>query len=292
MQIYKNFNISKKVVLTALFFILITGAFLFLSNIALAATDQFGMNYPAKLGLSNKDPRLVIMELVRIALGFVGIIAVIIIMYAGFLWMTSAGNEQKVDDAKKILVNAVIGLVIILSAFLIVSFIINKLNNSITYGSNNPNGGQDRTAGGLGAIGNCAVETVYPEPYQREVPRNTSIIVTFREAVNPATIFTGNLINTASIQIYKSKDSPPVPIADVTGTTTDNRTFIFSPVNYLGSPSEYVMYSVKLTSSIRKPNGQSVFEKCGFGQEFTWSFEVSNKIDLTPPQVQRIISGA
>ncbi len=290
MQICQKFNISKKVVLTALFFIFTIGAFLFLSNLASAATDQFGMNFPAKLGLPNNDPRLVIMSLVRLALGFVGIIAVIIIMYAGFLWMTSAGNEQKVDDAKKTLVNAVIGLVIILSAFLIVSFIINKISGSLAGDPDDGGGGgRDRTAGGLAALGNCAIDSVYPEPYQREVPRNTSIIVTFREAVNPATIVdagNNNIIRTNSILIYKSNDSPPVPLTAVTGTTTDNRTFIFTPADYLGSPSEYIWYSVKLTSDIRKQSdGQSVFAKCGLSQEFIWRFEVSNKIDLIPPQV-------
>jgi hypothetical protein len=286
MQISQKFNLSKKVVIASLFFILLIGVFLYFGNFVFAATDQFGMNYASKLGLSNKDPRLVIMELVRIALGFVGIIAVIIIMYAGFLWMTSAGNEQKVDEAKKTLVNAVIGLVIILSAFLIVSFIINKINNSITYGPNGPNGGQDRTAGGLAAIGNCAIETVYPEPGQRDVPRNTSIVVTFREAVSPSSIVgNNNLINTGSVRIYKSNDNPPVLISDVTVTTTDYRTFIFTPANYLGSPSENVWYTINLTSDIRKPDGKSVFDKCGFSQEFTWRFEVSNRIDLIPPQV-------
>jgi hypothetical protein len=44
--------------------------------------------------------------------------------------MTSAGNPEQIDKAKRILRNAAIGLVIILSAFSIVSFIINALENA------------------------------------------------------------------------------------------------------------------------------------------------------------------
>ncbi len=79
------------------------------------------------IGLGNENPKVIIANIVNILLGFLGIVAVIIIMYAGFVWMTSNGNPDKINKAKKMLLGAVIGLIIIISAFSIVAFIINSM---------------------------------------------------------------------------------------------------------------------------------------------------------------------
>ncbi len=78
-------------------------------------------------GLGEKDPREVAAQVINIILGFLGIIAVILIIYGGFLWMTAAGNEDKVSTAKKLLAAGVVGLIIILAAFGIANFVINAL---------------------------------------------------------------------------------------------------------------------------------------------------------------------
>ncbi len=84
-------------------------------------------NFQSATGLGQEDPRIVIANIIRIVLGFLGIIAVIILIYGGWLWMTSAGDASRVDKAKKVLIAAAIGLVIILLSFAIASFILNKL---------------------------------------------------------------------------------------------------------------------------------------------------------------------
>jgi len=75
------------------------------------------------------DPRLLIAEIIRIVLGFLGILAVIIVFYAGFKWMTSGGNEDQVSDAKKMLVAGLIGLVIILFSYAIANFVITQISD-------------------------------------------------------------------------------------------------------------------------------------------------------------------
>lgn len=60
-------------------------------------------------------------------LSFLGIIFLGLVIYGGFLWMTSAGNEGKVMKAKETLTQAVIGLIIILSAYSITYFVFNAL---------------------------------------------------------------------------------------------------------------------------------------------------------------------
>jgi len=66
-------------------------------------------------------------EIIKVVLGFLGVIFIVLIIYAGFLWMTSAGNEEKVTKAKQIMVAAVIGTAIVLAAYALTFFVIDKL---------------------------------------------------------------------------------------------------------------------------------------------------------------------
>ena len=68
-------------------------------------------------------------SLVGVVLSFVGVIFLIIIIYAGINWMTAGGNETKVTKSKNLLINASIGLIIVLAAYAITVFIGNFLNN-------------------------------------------------------------------------------------------------------------------------------------------------------------------
>jgi len=81
----------------------------------------------AGIGLGNEDPRVIISKVINVALGFLGIIAVVIILLGGFKWMTAGGNEDKVAESKKLITAGIIGLVIILAAWGIAKFVIEKL---------------------------------------------------------------------------------------------------------------------------------------------------------------------
>jgi len=102
---------------------------------SLGADDLWGnaaiqTNVQNATGLGNKDPREIAASVIRVVLGFLGIIAVLIILYAGFLWMTAAGNDDKIATAKGMMSAGVIGLVIILAAFGIATFVMNALVNA------------------------------------------------------------------------------------------------------------------------------------------------------------------
>lgn len=60
---------------------------------------------------------------VGLILSFVGIIFLILTVYAGLMWMTAQGNAGQVDKAKDLLINAIIGLVIVTAAYSITIFI-------------------------------------------------------------------------------------------------------------------------------------------------------------------------
>jgi len=63
--------------------------------------------------------------------GFLGILAVFIILWGGFKWMTAGGDEDQVGEAKDILKAGVIGLIIILSSYMIASFVFNEVNDKL-----------------------------------------------------------------------------------------------------------------------------------------------------------------
>ena len=84
-------------------------------------------NSYANIGLSDTDPRDVVANVIQVVLGFLGTIAVVLIIVAGFQWMTAAGSEDKIAKAKKIMTAAVIGLVIVLMAYALSTFVINAI---------------------------------------------------------------------------------------------------------------------------------------------------------------------
>ncbi|MBI5765658.1 hypothetical protein HZA71_00315 [Candidatus Falkowbacteria bacterium] len=103
--------------------------------LAKAATDNTNiLENLNKTGLGTgkgDDLKVIIGAIVKVFLGFMGIVMVILIIYSGFLWMTAAGDEKKVEKAKEILKNAVIGIIIILIAYSITAFVITKTQTAI-----------------------------------------------------------------------------------------------------------------------------------------------------------------
>jgi uncharacterized membrane protein YwzB len=73
---------------------------------------------------------VIIGKIINAALSLLGIIFVVMMVWAGFLWMTDAGSSEQVKKAKTMLRNAIIGLIIILLAYSIAQFVIDGLVNA------------------------------------------------------------------------------------------------------------------------------------------------------------------
>ena len=97
--------------------------------LAAAQGVDLGLNYATTIGLGTKDVRETVGGVIRAFMGLLGIVAVIIILLGGFKWMTAGGNEEKVAEAKKLIISGVIGLVIIMSAYAIAQFVVNSIVN-------------------------------------------------------------------------------------------------------------------------------------------------------------------
>lgn len=95
-----------------------------LPTIAGAAGDIPQMD---DLGLGTTTLSELIKGIIQVILGFLGVIAVLIILWGGFIWMTAVGEPDKVDKAKKMIYSGIIGLIIIFASYAIASFVFSQL---------------------------------------------------------------------------------------------------------------------------------------------------------------------
>ncbi len=70
----------------------------------------------------------IIGKAVNAILGFLGVLLILYIIWAGWTWMSAGGDDKKVATAQTRIKNAVIGMIIIFAAYAITNFVISNLN--------------------------------------------------------------------------------------------------------------------------------------------------------------------
>jgi cytochrome bd-type quinol oxidase subunit 2 len=70
---------------------------------------------------------IMLAQLVQISLGFVGIVSVVMLVYAGFQYMTSGGDGEVIQGAVKTIKNAVIGMAIVLISYSLTLFVMGRM---------------------------------------------------------------------------------------------------------------------------------------------------------------------
>ena len=130
-------NILKIIIISSVLFISIT-------PLALAdnLSDPFGTPLTQVAGTDgagyktdDADPAVLVGKIIKAALSFVGIIFLVLMIYGGYTWMMARGNEQEVEKAKNLITAAIIGLIIVLAAYAISYFILEKIGGE-TFASN------------------------------------------------------------------------------------------------------------------------------------------------------------
>lgn len=114
------------------FFGLLVAAFLTVPLIAsavdlggdLAGRAATGAGYSAATDTTASE---IIGEIIQIALSFVGVIFLVLTVYAGFLWMNARGEQSDIDKAQGILRTAIVGMIITVGAYSITSFVVPKI---------------------------------------------------------------------------------------------------------------------------------------------------------------------
>ncbi|MFA6422732.1 MAG: Ig-like domain-containing protein, partial [Candidatus Buchananbacteria bacterium] len=148
----------------------------------------------------------IIGRIVQIFLAILGVLLILFIIYGGWIWMSSQGDPGKVEKARKIIINAIIGVIVISLAFAIATFVMGFLNGTFGRGgSGGPTipGGPDDWNRSM--IGRGPIESVYPTPNQRGVSIDTQVVVTFKMAMDASTIYnTSTKIITNNIEICEA----------------------------------------------------------------------------------------
>ena len=329
--------------------VLVLGMLLTVGYLFLIVTPVFAQLPPPEFADTIVLPKstvslpTIIARIINVALSFLGIVAVGIILYGGYLWMTSQGNEEIIGKAKKTLINAAIGLIIILSAFILAQYILKSLMCKVFSVCEEvplaATGVPELQYGG-GALGSGIVENHYPFRGQTGVPRNTKIVITFKEPMKIESIVDTEAKDAAGKNQYfieEGGNKKPAPIVkggksmsaltlrddaihlartdvgDIAKEgkmagqkirvtfTSDLRTWIFSPDDYLGEAVKNVPYMVyicgtKTTSpvsgkcqpgGIKLAPGGSAF--LGAFGDYQWPFETSTALDLTPPTISSVV---
>lgn len=128
-----------------LFLLLFLGFFLLLMSRPVLAGD-YGLNSTVGVGSLKKAFSVQEVDannsggfissrlgtIIGAALSFIGVIFMVLIIYGGLIWMLAQGNDSQVEKAKNIIIQAVIGLIIVLGAYAITAFIGTQLTSGTT----------------------------------------------------------------------------------------------------------------------------------------------------------------
>ncbi len=266
------------------------------------------------------DLPTIIGNILNVVFAIMGVLLLIYFIYAGYLWMTAGGNQEQVEKAKNYMKNAVIGLVIALSSFAISNFILSWLggdgfgggggNSSTQRGAIRPGGGFPTSAG---ALGDGIIEYHIPERDARAVPRNASIILSFKQPIDPASLIanytpqsssTARDLNTNAVRIFQTGQEQATLLRgqDVEAfLSVDRQTVVLRPKALLGTATRNSDYTVTLPGGnqglrlfTEEGNGPSIFSvgEGGLGVQttgYTWRFEVSTVTDNVPPKVVSVV---
>lgn len=248
--------------------------------------DPVGEN----IALGGGDIRVTIARILNIAFGLLGIVMVGIIIYAGFLYMTSGGDPKKTATAKKWIANAVIGLLIILSAFAITSFVLSRLNEATT-GTTSGTSGTGGGGGGIGGSGSIfRIQSITPNGDRAPTgwPRNSTVKAVFNVNVDAATA-----AQNITVTRVTGGESGVSGAVGVLGSTLE-----FTPATACPAPNADrkcfdadAEFRVNILSGLKSADGRTVY--CGLGSGCTVTFKIGNYIDTAAPSVLMIspISG-
>lgn len=129
---------SKKIIFSVLFSFLFSIITVFSTPQLVLADESYGLDATADQvsafkGQTIQDDFIQTKagQIIGVLLSFVGVLFLILMIYAGLTWMTAQGNSQQVDKAKDLLINSVVGIIIVFSAYALTAFIGNFVSNQL-----------------------------------------------------------------------------------------------------------------------------------------------------------------
>ena len=285
-----NNNIKKYLAL----FVVVIGFVFFVPSDVVAQTTgtDFGVSQvDQSTELGNENLITIVSNIINVALGLLGVVALGFFLYGGFVYMTAGGNSEKVEDAKKIILNSIIGLVIILSSFAIARFVINSLSDATGTG-NVPGTGSNGDAPplNLGQDDGCNwnQDGGYEEFFVHSITPSTEsgTDATHMNNITIRVVFSRALgsINNNPVEVKRSGNDVAVDYS----VTNDSKVLEVSLTNQGNFATG--TYSVSVDESLKDASGKELKEEqtCG-GQEYpvNATFTVDeDKDDKTKPKIE------
>ena len=257
----------------------------FLSPALQAAELNLGLEQvEPEIALPTTDIRVVITRIINVALGFLGIMVVLIILYGGFTWMTAGGDVDRVESAKKIITNGIIGLIIIILSFAFSSFILRRLQEAAGLpGPGGGPGGRGGVGGGLPS-GAFFVRGITPSGVLQI--RNVTVRIVFSQTVDASSL-------DSNITVARSADGVLVP-GRLTSSLNVVEFFPDAPCpdgNGDGVPDAPSCfdadtdYRVSVSTGVRDSRGRNL--QCGgLAPSCVGTFRTGNLVDAAPPTVE------
>lgn len=249
------------------------------------------------IGVAYADWRLVVIRILQIIWFFASVGALGFLIY-GFVLYRQADPEdlEEGPHAKRMMFYSGIALGASVLLVIILSIFYGVIEGGYTKTSGGGVGQKPYTPG-LGAgmsITASKVKDHYPASNEQNVPRDTSILITFADPINKDSILDStNGVKKESVIIRRTAAGlfGDYGVVRATGVLSiDGTTLKIVPSVLLGDADKKVSYSVVLTNSILKKDGTPLFGTADSG--YVWQFEVSGLIDTTPPTVDSNLPAA
>lgn len=249
-----------------------------------AQPDVFGVQEVGEnLPLGGGDIRVIVINIIRVALSLLGIAAVLIVLYGGFVYMTAQGDAEKIGQARKILVNGTIGLAIILSSFAIVQFIFSSLQGAIIGDNPGNNGGNNDPVVGCDDLGGCNEGN--PNVC---LEREQLFVVESLTPSTPSAQDNTNMSNVVVRAVFSQDINGEISGEDVLGLRVNNVELVPDEVNYLSnSVVELRFYQEDAACDAYEAGNDGDREPC-LASEPGRSFEIFVKDGITSAQGRRL----
>ena|SRR3989338_8993459 len=121
-------QIKKNIILISLVLVCVLPGMVLAANPALNTLDNIASGDKGPYAQADSTTLMeVIGVVIGIGLGLIGVVFLVLMIYAGYNWMTAQGEEEKVNKAKDTIARAVIGIIIVVGSYAIWRFVFSRL---------------------------------------------------------------------------------------------------------------------------------------------------------------------
>ncbi|KKR97959.1 MAG: hypothetical protein UU49_C0021G0022 [Candidatus Magasanikbacteria bacterium GW2011_GWC2_41_17] len=269
--------------------------------LAQAPALDTGIDYAKATGLVDTDIRIIIARIINVALGLLGIVALVLVIWGGYEYMTAAGDEEQIG--------------IILSAYAITQFVISKLTDAIMgqyqQQATDVPGEPTNCVGGQCYLNQAFYAEV--EPQGNLLLKNIVVMVNFKEEPNlpaPVDPSTATLENIKVVKVVsgagtatESLAPDPYPGLLQIAPNSSGSTVEFHPSGSCAPENvdnnvcfeKNTTYKVTLSPNIKELQISGLLAKnleCSANHHTcTFYFTSGEKFDNTPPQATMVLPG-